>query len=308
MKRGEHIHLPLPDKTGVSSSLSVFSRLDGSDNISPARSYHTLQPPSSPPSSSSAVTQPAKRTVVSAVSPSPTKLGLQITSKDGRRVSSAARGSSGSGGGLKAGGTGGSRESGATAVARKTKRETGGGSSGGLVSSSSSFAAKEPIKNRLGMKSGRGERYGGSEAEWPDTVSTSIASLGSGGRVSTRLGGSGNTRRESGMAGRRPHPTMVADSATNPSPKASSRLGGGHKSMMRSLSSSGVVSSATRPRSLQRRGGRTPPATMKADEYEIKRQLDIRSRLAAREKEVKERRSGPLRGRLGQHHVFQRLT
>lgn len=47
--------------------------------------------------------------------------------------------------------------------------------------------------------------------------------------------------------------------------------------------------------------------SMVADEYETKRQMDIRSRLEKRESEKAARRRGPLSGRLGQHHVFGRL-
>ena len=296
VKRGEHIHVPPSEKTVVSSSLSVFSRLDGTD-ASPGRTYHNL-PPSSSPSPSHVPQKPPqrKRTVVTAASPSPTKLSLQVTSRDGRRISSRASAPTGS-----------SRGGGPLAATSRSKRESSS-SGGGLVSSSSSFSAKEPVKSRLGNRGEHGTRYGGSEGptHWSDAVSTSISSLGSSGRLSTRLGSSGS-HREMGGASRRLRPTMVADSATNPPPKASMRLGGGTHRTTRSPSSSVAISGGAR--SSRNGGGRSgKPVTMKADEYELKRQLDIRSRLAVREKEVEERRSGPLRGRLGQHHVFQRLT
>ena len=51
---------------------------------------------------------------------------------------------------------------------------------------------------------------------------------------------------------------------------------------------------------------RTKPS-MVADEYETKRQLDIRSRLEQKEWEIKARRKGPLGNRLAKHHVFGRL-
>ena len=212
-------------------------------------------------------------------------MGLRVTSRDGQRTT--ARG-------------------GGAVVVRGTKRESPGG---GLVSSSSSFAAKEPVKSRLGARKGiiSGDHKVGYEMTtgWADTVSTSTHS----GRRATRLGGSGGTHGELATSGRKTRRTMVADSASNPPPKASSRLGAAHKSSSSSPYSSVVVSSATRAGGLPRRGeAEKTLLSMKADEYEIRRQLDIRSRLAAKEKEVEERRSGPLRGRLGQHHVFQRLT
>ena len=297
VKRGEHIHIPSSEKPAVSSSASVFSRLDGKGRGSPPLKTY-LPPPSS--SSTNTATSPPhqrKRTVVTAASPSPQKLGLQVTARDGRRVSTTP-----TSGAIRSTGSANRAGSGGGGVVRRSNRES---SVGGLVSSSSSFAAKEPVKSRLGAREhGGGGGYGGSEG-WTNTVSTSSHS----GRMSTRLGGGSGHRESTGPARRTRH-TMVADSATNPPPKASSRLGAGHKSSTSSLSAA-VVSSATRTRDLVRRSGKvkTSSPSMKADEYEMKRQLDIRSRLAAKEKEVEQRRSGGvLRGRLGQHHVFMRLT
>ncbi|CAI8043314.1 Uncharacterized protein C19orf47 homolog [Geodia barretti] len=297
VKRGEHIHVPSSEKPAVSSSASVFSRLDGKGRGSPPLKTY-LPPPSS--SSTNTATSPPhqrKRTVVTAASPSPQKLGLQVTARDGRRVSTTP-----TSGAIRSTGSASRAGSGGGGVVRRSKRES---SVGGLVSSSSSFAAKEPVKSRLGAREhGGGGGYGGSEG-WTNTVSTSSHS----GRMSTRLGGGSGHRESTGPAKRTRH-TMVADSATNPPPKASSRLGAGHKSSTSSLSAA-VVSSATRTRDLVRRSGKvkTSSPSMKADEYEMRRQLDIRSRLAAKEKEVEQRRSGGvLRGRLGQHHVFMRLT
>ena len=187
-------------------------------------------------------------------------------------------------------------------MVKRSKRESSGR---GLVSSSSSFTSKEPIKSRLGVREhggGGGGGYGGSES-WTEVVSTSSHS----GRSTTRL--VGGHRESTSSTNRRNRRTMVADSASTPPPKASSRLGTGHKSSSSSSPFSALVSSATRPRGVLRGGPKVKTSpSMKADEYEMKRQLDIRSRLAAKEKEVEERRRGPLRGRLGQHHVFQRLT
>jgi hypothetical protein len=295
VKRGEHIHVPSSEKPAVSSSASVFSRLDGKGRGSPPLKTY-LPPPSS--SSTNTATSPPKhkRTVVTAASPSPQKLGLQVTARDGRRVSTTA-----TSGAIRSTGSANRAGSGGGGVVRRSKRES---SVGGLVSSSSSFAAKESVKSRLGAREHGGGGYGGSEG-WTDTVSTSSHS----GRMSSRLGG-GSGHRELTGAARRTRPTMVADSATNPPPKASSRLGAGRKSSSTSSLSAAVVSSATRTRDLVRRSGKvkTSSPSMKADEYEMKRQLDIRSRLAAKEKEVEQRRSGLLRGRLGQHNIFQRLT
>lgn len=302
VKRGEHIHVSPSEKAAVSSSASVFSRLDGKGRVSPTiktySSPHNLPPPSSTSSPPPPPPPPgAKRTVLTAASPSPQKVSLRVTARDGRRVSTTTSGGGGGGPGVRASGSRNSRGGG---VARRAKRESSGG---GLVSSSSSSSAKEPVKNRLGARE-HGAGYGRSEG-WTDTVSTSSHSS----RV-TRLGssgGSGGTHRGSMGSTRRTRPTMVADSATTPPAKASSRLGSGHKNS--SSSSPAVVSSATRTRGLIRRGEKAKAApSMKADEYEMRRQLDIRSRLAAKEKEVEARRSGPLRGRLGQHRVFQRLT
>ena len=298
MKR-EHIHVSPSDKAAVSSSVSVFSRLDGKSDISPSSAKHYSTRAVTPSSSSSTnpVIVTAKRTVVP---PSPKKLSLRVTTKDGRRVS----------------------ESGTSirnTVSRKsgTKREP----NGGLVSSSSSFTSKEPVKCRLGMRTsdhgagGTTSRSG--VTNWPETVSTSIATISSSGRVSarlgaisssgrmsTRLGGSGGVHRDSSTASRKLRPTMMADSASNPQPKVVARLGTTHKTSKNVVSSASLSS---RPRGSLRKS-KAAPTSMVADEYELKRQLDIRSRLAEKEKEVWERRSGPLRGRLGKHRVFQRLT
>ena len=219
---------------------------------------------------------------MTATSPSPKKLNLRVTANDGRKVNANAVGSSG-----------GSRSD----VTRKsrTKIEL----SGGLVSSSSSFTSKEPVKSRLGAR-GSDHGGGGRVTNWPETVSSSIATTSTSGRVSTRLGG-GRVRQTLATATKKPRPTMMADSASNPQPKAISRLGSMHKT----AKSTAAVSSAANTSS---RGQRSKPASMVADEYELKRQLDIRSRLNEKEKEVRDRRSGLLHGRLGQHRVFQRLT
>lgn len=279
----EHIHVLSPSEKAAVAS--VFSRLDGKSDISPSSaatrysSTHTTSPSSSTPNSA-----PLKRTIVTASpSPSPKKLSVRVTSKASGSRSAAVKTSSG------------------------TKRESGGG---GLVSSSSSFNTKEPIKSRLGNKSsdhGTSSRGADVTLTWPETVSASInAAISSSGRVSTRLGGAGGLHRESPTATRKPRPTMVADSASTPQPKATTRLGSTPKTSQSTIISSGG-SSSTRPRASLRQS-KPAPSSMVADEYELKRQLDIRSRLNEKEKEVKERRSGPLRGRLGQHRVFQRLT
>ena len=276
------------DKTAVSSSVSVFSRLDGKSEVSPTKT-HT---PSSTSTGSAAA--PVKRTIVTATSPSPKKLSLRVTSKDGRRISAS--------GGVASSGSGSGR---GMTVTRKsgTKREVSGG---GLVSSSSNFSTKEPIRSRLGVRTDHGvtSKGGGDEViSWPDTVSTSIAAVSNSGRVSTRLGGSGGAV----MVPRKPRHTMIADSASNPQPKASMRLGT-TTTRKTSKTASVAVSSAPCAGSLLRRKPKTSPVSMVADEYELKRQLDVRSRLAEKEKEVEQRRRGPLGGRLGQHRVFQRLT
>ena len=230
---------------------------------------------------------------MTATSPSPKKLNLRVTSNDGRKVSGIGSSS----------GTG----SRSTVIARKsgTKREL---SSGGLVSSSSSFTSKEPVKSRLGTRGSDHRvtsRGGGGRGltNWPETVSSSIAATSTSGRVSTRLGG-GGVHRTSATAARKPRPTMMADSASNPQPKAISRLGSVPKTSKSTATVSSAASSRPRGSSLQK----SKPASMVADEYELKRQLDIRSRLDEKEKEVRDRRSGLLHGRLGQHRVFKRLT
>ena len=222
---------------------------------------------------------------MTATSPSPKKLNLRVTANDGRKVNANAVGSSGS-----------SRS--AVTGKSRTKIEL----SGGLVSSSSSFTSKEPVKSRLGARGSDhgGDGSGGRVTNWPGTVSSSIAATSTSGRVSTRLGG-GRVRQTLATATKKPRPTMMADSASNPQPKAISRLGSMHKT----AKSTAAVSSAANTSS---RGQRSKPASMVADEYELKRQLDIRSRLNEKEKEVRDRRSGLLHGRLGQHRVFQRLT
>ena len=294
----EHSHTSPSDKPAVSSSLSVFSRLDGKSDTSPVPKTYTPSSTSTP--------SPVKRTIVTATSPSPKKLRLHVTAKEGRRVSSnssktSMRSSSNSDG------------RGGTKVVRKagTKREVPGG---GLVSSSSSFASRESAKSRLSTKmsgehiaAGRGG--GGDVVIWPDAVSTSIATISNSGRVSTRLGGGGGANgvpRELLITSRKARPTMIADSASNSQPKASARLGTTQKSARDRPT--GVLSAGTIGRRSSHNKPKTSPTSMVADEYELKRQLDIRSRLAEREKQVEERRSGPLRGRLGQHRVFQRLT
>lgn len=276
----EHIHVLSPSEKAAVAS--VFSRLDGKSDISPSSaakrysSTHTTSP-------SSSTTPTLKRTIVTASpSPSPKKLSVRVTSKAAGSRSAAVKTSSG------------------------TKRE----SSGGLVSSSSSFNNKEPIKSRLGNRSSdhsTSSRGSDVTLTWPETVSASInAAISSSGRVSTRLGGARVLHRESATASRKLRPTMVADSASTPQPKATTRLGSTPKTSQSTITSS-EGSSSSRPKALLRQS-KPAPSSMVADEYELKRQLDIRSRLNEKEKEVKERRSGPLRGRLGQHRVFQRLT
>ena len=290
----EHVQFSPTEKAAASSSVSVFSRLDGKGDTPPSStkhySPHTLTPPSSSTSTSTSGRAPnLKRTIVTATSPSPKKLNLRVMATDGRKVNASAIGS---GGGSRSAATG---KSG-------TKIEL----SGGLVSSSSSFTSKEPVKSRLGARgtdhrvTSRGDGGGSRVTSWPETVSSSIVATSTSGRVSTRLGG-GGVHRTSTAATRKPQPTMMADSASNPQPKAISRLG----SMRKTAKSTTAVSSATSSRP---RGQRSKPASMVADEYELKRQLDIRSRLNEKEKEVRDRRSGLLHGRLGQHRVFQRLT
>ena len=74
-----------------------------------------------------------------------------------------------------------------------------------------------------------------------------------------------------------------------------------------SSSSSRLVSrTGVREKQEVRPKSRTKPS-MVADEYETKRQLDIRSRLERKEWEIKARRKGPLGNRLAKHHVFGRL-
>lgn len=280
----EHIHVLSPSEKAAVAS--VFSRLDGKSDISPssaAKRYSSTHT-TSPSSSTTPNSAPLKRTIVTASpSPSPKKLSVRVTSKAAGSRSASVKTSGG------------------------TKRESGGG---GLVSSSSSFNAKEPIKSRLGNRSsdhGTSSRGGEVTLTWPETVSASInAAISSSGRISTRLGGAGGLHRESATATRKPRPTMVADSASTPQPKATTRLGSSQKTSQTTIISSGGSSSSRPTASL--RQSKPAPSSMVADEYELKRQLDIRSRLNEKEKEVKERRSGPLRGRLGQHRVFQRLT
>lgn len=274
VKRDQIRVLSPSEKAAVAS---VFSRLDGKSDISPssAAKHYSSTHTTSPSSSTTPNSAPLKRTIVTA-SPSPKKLSLRVTSKAGSRSAA-----------VKTGGG--------------TKRE----SSGGLVSSSSSFSSKEPIKHRLGNRTsdhGTSSRGGDVTVTWPETVSASIAAISSSGRVSARLGGARRIHRESAPASRKTRPTMVADSASNPQPKVATRLGSTPKT---SQSASGGSSSRLRVSSRQ---SKPTSSSMVADEYELKRQMDIRSRLNEKEKEVKERRSGPLSGRLGQHRVFQRLT
>ena len=161
----------------------------------------------------------------------------------------------------------------------------------GQVSSSS--GSKEPLQRRLGVRPGDKDDasigWSGGCTSWSEVVSTSGSS---GSHVTSRLGA-----RQEMSTSRKLHPTMIADSASSPTPKVASRLGT-HKSkaFASSISSN---SRASKSKTL---------SSMVADEYELQRQLDIRSRLARKEQEVWERRSGPLRGRLGQHQVFERLT
>ena len=316
IKRG-HIHVSPTEKTAVSSSISVFSRLDRKGNVSPptAKTYPpplSLAPSSSSTAVTTSMTPPTKRTILrtsssSSASPSPQKLGLRVTSMDGRRVmatspgginTNSRRGGGGGGGGEKV-----------------PKREPSGG---GLVSSSSGLGGKEPVKSRLGLRASGSDRpghhapRGDGVISWSEGVSTSVVALGNrgnSGRISTRLVGGGEIQHEKL---RRTRPTMIADSASSPQPKATARLGAAYKTTTAARSSSSTTTRASG--NLLWSSNRKKPAastsspSMKADEYELKRQLDIRSRLAEKEKEVEERRRGPLRGRLGQHHVFQRLT
>lgn len=73
-----------------------------------------------------------------------------------------------------------------------------------------------------------------------------------------------------------------------------------------SFSSRLVSRTGVREKQDVRPKSRTKPS-MVADEYETKRQLDIRSRLERKEWEIKARRKGPLGNRLAKHHVFGRL-
>ena len=314
IKRG-HIHVSPTEKTAVSSSISVFSRLDRKGNVSPptAKTYPpplSLAPSSSSTAVTTSMTPPTKRTILrtssSSASPSPQKLGLRVTSMDGRRVMATSPGDINTN----------SRGGGEKVPTRK--REPSGG---GLVSSSSGLGGKEPVKSRLGLRASGSDRPGhhaprggGSDGVigWSEGVSTSVVALGNrgnSGRISTRLVGGGEIQHEKL---RRTRPTMIADSASSPQPKATARLGAAYKTTTAARSSSSTTTRASG--NLLWSSNRKKPAastsspSMKADEYELKRQLDIRSRLAEKEKEVEERRRGPLRGRLGQHHVFQRLT
>lgn len=78
------------------------------------------------------------------------------------------------------------------------------------------------------------------------------------------------------------------------------------KPVASSFSSRLVSRTGVREKQDVRPKSRTKPS-MVADEYETKRQLDIRSRLERKEWEIKARRKGPLGNRLAKHHVFGRL-
>ena len=255
------------EKSNVTSSGSVFSRLDRQSDTPPTLHLSSYASTLSSP--------PSKRVAVKA-SPSPQKLSMTITARE-RRVSDGAGGSSRGGGGR-------------SAVKKEART---------LVSSSSG-AGKEPLKSRLGVRpkdrrAGTTTSWGGTTS-WPE-ISTSSSAGGSSGRVSGRLG----AKHESvPISSKKPKPTMMADSASSPPPKITSRLGTTKPKVPATTAASNSGSS-------QLRKSKTS-SSMVADEYELTRQLDIRSRLAKKEEEMRERRRGPLTGRLGQHQVFKRLT
>lgn len=256
------------EKSNVTSSRSVFSRLDQQSDTSPTLHH--------PPYASTMSSPPSKRVSVKA-SPSPQKLSMTITTGE-RRISGGASGSSRGGGGR--------------GTVRKEART--------LVSSSSG-AGKEPLRSRLGVKSrdrgaGTATNWSGTTS-WPEMVSTSSPAGGSSGRVLGRLGAKHDSVP---ISSKKPRPTMMADSASSPPPKITSRLG-------TTKPKTPTATVAGNSGSSKLRKSKTS-SSMVADEYEITRQLDIRSRLAKKEEEMRERRRGPLMGRLGQHHVFKRLT
>ena len=255
------------EKTSVTSSGSVFSRLERRINTSPP--LHR---------SSTLSSSPNKRVTVKS---SPQRLSITTSSRH-RSVSDGASGS-----GVLRGRN----------ISRKQP---------GMLVSSSSSSRKESIKKRLGVR-GRGERvevcHG--TTSWGPTATTSwgdivVTTSSSSGRVSTRLG----TKQDSSCfpsSTKKPRPTMVADSASNTASKVTSRLGTTKSRAATSTSSN----SRSRLTKLKRE---RLSSSMVADEYELTRQLDIRSRLARKEDEKRERRRGLLRGRLGEHEVFTRLT
>ena len=133
------------------------------------------------------------------------------------------------------------------------------------------------VSSRLGVRSARGEERS------PGSVSSRL-----GAREEGRAAGS-----RSGRPGARP----VAKEMGRPSGGMLSRLGDREDGAR-----------ATKPAAVSGGPPRSKPS-MVADEYEyeMKRQLDIRSRLERKEQEKHARRKQPLAGRLEKHHVFGRL-
>lgn len=132
------------------------------------------------------------------------------------------------------------------------------------------------MSGRLGVRSARGEER----------------SLGS---VSSRLGAR-EEGRTAGSRSTRPGARPVAKEMGRPSGSMVSRLGDREDRVRAAKPAVTDVSPRSKP-------------SMVADEYEyeMKRQLDIRSRLERREQEKHARRKQPLAGRLEKHHVFGRL-
>lgn len=130
------------------------------------------------------------------------------------------------------------------------------------------------------------------------TVSPTTSSSTPTARVINRSGSRGTTvTLSSGIR----HHSQESDSDSTG--KVMSRLG--KKSLVR-LASSNSTSSM---RKVSTGAAKPVQRSMVADDYDyqMKRQLDIRSRLNKKEKEKIARRSGPLGNRLGKHNIFKRL-
>ena len=237
----------------------------------------------------------------------------------------------------KAGGSTGRRELKITKVSKPrtvipTPSKTEGVSAGILANSGSKLSGR--VSSRLGVRPVV-KQPGGSMSSRLGGRSTTEAAKPSGG-MSRRLGVM-STRQEkpsssvpsrSGVRSGKPAGSVVSRSSSNISSRLGTReVGGTASSLSARLGGRPAVKEMRKPSgsTLSRLGVREdsvraakpvvssgsarPKPSMVADEYEyeMKRQLDIRSRLEKKEEEKHARRRQPLAGRLEKHHVFGRL-